>query len=82
MSVATFLVYGVDKRQATKSGRRISEQTLHMLALLGGWPGAMIGQRQFWHKTQKLSFLLVFWLTVVIHAVVVGVAYTLFIRTN
>jgi uncharacterized membrane protein YsdA (DUF1294 family) len=64
MSLATVVIYGVDKRRAKLEGARISEKTLHVLALLGGWPGAIAGQKLFRHKTYKKSFRLVFWLTV------------------
>lgn len=78
MSLACFIAYGLDKRQAANGGRRVSERTLHLLALLGGWPGALIGQRQFRHKTQKLTFRVVFWLVVVLHIGIVGaVTYAL-----
>lgn len=74
MSFVCFTAYGLDKRLAKIGSRRIPEQTLHILALLGGWPGALLGQRYFRHKTQKLSFLLVFWCVVVMHVAVVGMA--------
>ena len=78
MSCASFAAYGFDKRRAASGGRRIAERTLHLLAFLGGWPGALLGQRQFRHKTQKVSFRLVFWLTVVLHVSVAGaVTYAL-----
>lgn len=57
MSLACFVVYGWDKGLAANGSRRVPEQTLHTLALLGGWPGALVGQRYFRHKTKKLSFL-------------------------
>jgi uncharacterized membrane protein YsdA (DUF1294 family) len=77
MSVACF-AYGVDKRRATNGGRRVSERTLHLMAFLGGWPGALIGQRQFHHKTQKVAFRIVFWIVVAVHvAIVSAVAYAL-----
>ncbi len=70
MSVASFIAYGLDKRQA--------KRTLHMMAFLGGWPGALMAQRQFRHKTQKLTFRIVFWIVVVLHVGIVGaVAYAL-----
>ena len=53
-------------------------RTLHLLALLGGWPGAILGQRQFRHKTRKVAFLIVFWAVAVLHVAVVGaMAHTL-----
>ena len=78
MSFATFFAYGHDKGRAATGGRRISERTLHVMALLGGWPGAIFGQRQFRHKTQKMSFRIVYWIVVVFHVGIVGaVAYVL-----
>ena len=78
MSLATFLVYGFDKRQAVNGGRRVSERTLHLMAFLGGWPGAWVGQQQFRHKTQKVAFRIVFWVVLVAHvSLVAAVAYAL-----
>jgi uncharacterized membrane protein YsdA (DUF1294 family) len=78
MSIVCFLAYGLDKRQAINGGRRVSERTLHLLAFLGGWPGALLGQRHFRHKTQKVKFRIVFWIVVVLHVGIVGaVAYAL-----
>jgi uncharacterized membrane protein YsdA (DUF1294 family) len=75
-SCACFIAYGLDKRRAANGGPRVSERTLHLLAFLGGWPGAWLGQRQFRHKTTKLPFRIVFCVVVVSHVAVVGaVAY-------
>jgi uncharacterized membrane protein YsdA (DUF1294 family) len=79
MSGVTFAAYGWDKRQAVAGGRRLPERTLHLLAFLGGWPGAWMGQRRFRHKTKKLSFLIVFWCVAVLHVAIVGsVAYVVY----
>jgi uncharacterized membrane protein YsdA (DUF1294 family) len=79
MSVISFAVYGLDKRQAVTGGRRVRERTLHVLAFLGGWPGAMLGQRRFRHKTRKVSFLIAFWMVVVFHVgLVVTTGYLVF----
>lgn len=77
-SLASFAAYGLDKRRAATGGRRVPERTLHLLALLGGWPGAILAQRRFRHKTTKVPFRIAFWAVVVLHVVLVGaVAYTL-----
>ena len=47
MSVACFIAYGLDKRKAVNGGRRVSERTLHLMAFLGGWPGALMAQRHY-----------------------------------
>jgi len=67
LSLLTFIVYAYDKTKAHKSEWRISEQTLHLLELFGGWPGALITQRVIRHKNKKTSFQIVFWIIVFIH---------------
>jgi len=64
MNLLTFAFYGWDKRAAKKQQRRIPESRLHWLAFLGGWPGALFGQKYFRHKTIKTRFRVVFWLTI------------------
>lgn len=71
-SLVCFIAYLRDKRRAVSGGRRVRESTLQLLALFGGWPGALAGQRLFRHKTKKLPFLIVFWAAVVLHVTVVG----------
>ena len=71
-SAVVFVLYGIDKRRAIKVKPRISERTLHLFALAGGWPGAYLGSRLFRHKTLKVSFRVVFWLTVAVHLMVIG----------
>jgi uncharacterized membrane protein YsdA (DUF1294 family) len=81
LSFASFVMYGWDKRQAQNGGWRVPEKNLHLLSLLGGWPGAFLGQRQFRHKTQKQSFQFTYWFTVIAHVgVVVGIVFG-FIKT-
>lgn len=65
VSVITYITYVVDKKAAIKNRRRVSEKSLHLLALAGGWPGALLAQQRWRHKTQKASFRVVFWLTVI-----------------
>ena len=61
ISVITFTFYGDDKVQARNLDWRVREVTLHFLALVGGWPGALLGMHFFQHKTRKISFLVPFW---------------------
>jgi uncharacterized membrane protein YsdA (DUF1294 family) len=76
MSVVCFATYGADKAAARAGRRRRSEQTLVALGLIGGWPGALVAQQVFRHKTRKRSFRRAFWLTVVINtAVLAGLVY-------
>ncbi|KAF1912510.1 hypothetical protein BDU57DRAFT_458916 [Ampelomyces quisqualis] len=63
-STVTFLLYGYDMMQARNNEWRVKETTLHVLALVGGWPGALVGMHYFQHKTRKTGFQFVFWVTV------------------
>ncbi|WP_342609568.1 DUF1294 domain-containing protein [Vibrio tritonius] len=67
LSVITFFCYFKDKRAAKRDDWRVQEKTLHLLALLGGWPGALLGQKVFRHKTQKQPFKSILWLTVIVN---------------
>ncbi|SIR14380.1 cold shock and DUF1294 domain-containing protein [Solilutibacter tolerans] len=72
VSGLSYLAYALDKSSAEHSSRRTPESTLHFLDLIGGWPGALIAQQQFRHKTVKTSFQTTFWLTVIINIALVG----------
>ena len=65
LSFFTFLTYRQDKSAARNGLWRIEEFTLHVKALAGGWPGALIAQRVLRHKSSKTSFLVVFWISVI-----------------
>ena len=72
LSFFTFLLYAIDKRSAIKGRWRVSEKTLQISSLLGGWPGALLAQQAFRHKTQKRSFIFVLWLGVMINTSIFG----------
>lgn len=67
MSVLAFGMYGHDKKRAQSNARRTPEKLLHGAELLGGWPGALLAQQVFRHKTRKVSYQVVFWLIVLLH---------------
>ncbi len=73
ISILTFLAYASDKSAAQQGSWRISEKTLHLLALIGGWPGALLAQQMLRHKSSKQAFRSVFWVTVALN--VVGFMY-------
>jgi len=74
MSAVTFVAYWADKSAARHGRGRTSERTLHILALGGGWPGALVAQRVFRHKTRKQPFRGIFWVTVVSNCAFVSIA--------
>ncbi len=65
-AVAIFL-YATDKAAAQQGRWRTPESTLHLVAALGGWPGALIARHLFRHKTTKEPFRTIFWVTVIIN---------------
>ena len=71
-SLLTFCVYAFDKSAAMNRRRRTSEDTLQTMSLCGGWPGALIAQRLFHHKSKKASFQVNFWFIVVLHLAAVA----------
>ena len=56
INLVTFLAYWVDKRAAVRGAWRIPERNLHTLEMLGGWSGALAGQKILHHKNKKKSY--------------------------
>jgi uncharacterized membrane protein YsdA (DUF1294 family)/cold shock CspA family protein len=69
-SALSYLMYRWDKAAALNDLQRTPEVNLHLVDLLGGWPGALVAQQQFRHKTAKQSFQVIFLATVVVNVVV------------
>jgi len=67
VNLITFWVYAIDKNAAKYQRWRVSEKNLHLLSLLGGWPGAWLAQQSMRHKSSKREFRAVYWLTVAAH---------------
>jgi uncharacterized membrane protein YsdA (DUF1294 family)/cold shock CspA family protein len=70
LSTLTILFYGADKKRALRNRWRIPESYLHLLELLGGWPGALLAQQDFRHKLTKGSYQKIFWGIVALHGLV------------
>lgn len=66
-SAVAYLAYWLDKSAARADQWRTKESTLHLLGLVGGWPGALLAQRVLRHKSRKRSFQLVFWPSVILN---------------
>lgn len=56
-SFVAFVIYNIDKRRAEQgmSDARISESALLQIGLIG-WPGALMAQQLFRHKSAKSAF--------------------------
>ena len=67
ISLVAYWLYAVDKRRALAQQWRISESSLHLVELIGGWPGAFVAQRRLRHKCSKRSYQAIFWMIVLIY---------------
>lgn len=67
LSVLTYGAYAADKSAALRGAWRASERSLHMLALAGGWPGALLAQQLLRHKSAKPEFRRIFWATALLN---------------
>lgn len=76
-SGVAFKLYANDKAAARGDRWRTRETTLLAAGLCGGWPGALIAQRVYRHKSRKTSFQIVFWVTVFMNLVALGWIQTL-----
>ncbi len=72
LSAVTFVRYALDKSAANNDRWRTPENTLHLLGLLGGWPGALVAQGLLRHKSRKTSFRIAFWVTAVLNCAALG----------
>ncbi len=75
VSALTLVIYGADKLAARKAWRRVPEATLLIFGVVGGWPGAILGQQLFRHKTQKQPFKTYFMITVILNVVLLLAAW-------
>lgn len=75
INMLTVVIYGADKMAAQKGWRRVPEITLLAFGVTGGWPGAILGQQLFRHKTQKQPFKTYFMLSVVVSIAAMAAVY-------
>ena len=71
-SAIAFFAYAFDKSAARRNQWRTRESTLHLFALLGGWPGALAAQRLLRHKSAKTSFQAAYRTTVLLNCGALG----------
>ena len=75
INLAAMALYGYDKQAAIKNRLRVPENVLHLVALLGGSPAALLSRKMFRHKTVKTSFRISFWLIVAVQVAVIAAAF-------
>ncbi|OOV28668.1 hypothetical protein BXU11_01575 [Flavobacterium sp. LM5] len=66
INIFAFFVIGYDKIVTHKHKRRIPETTLLTFVFFGGTLGSGLAMLLFRHKTRKTSYLLKFWLIVIL----------------
>ena len=57
LTLAGFLMMGIDKRKAIKHTWRIPEASLFIVAMIGGSAGVLLGMYAFRHKTRHIGFV-------------------------
>jgi uncharacterized membrane protein YsdA (DUF1294 family) len=67
VSTVTNFAYAIDKSSAQAGHWRISENALQLLALAGGWPGALVAQQILRHKTKKGPFRIILWIAILLN---------------
>ena len=70
LNAIAFTLMGYDKHLAKAQKQRISERTLLGCVFLGGTIGSGLGMLTYRHKTAKRSYLLKFWLIVIVQLLV------------
>lgn len=71
MNALSYWLYAQDKEAAQLGNRRIPENTLHLVAFLGGWPAAWLAQEKLRHKTQKQPFRRIYFCTIVFNIILI-----------
>lgn len=70
LSILTMFLYGKDKANSAIRGWRVPELYFHLLEFLGGWPGALMAQNDFRHKTRVTTYLWILRGIIAIHLMV------------
>ncbi|MGO8838873.1 MAG: DUF1294 domain-containing protein [Limisphaerales bacterium] len=77
-SLWAFLLFGLDKWRAGRTGaRRVAESSLLLASALGGWPGGLLGIVLFRHKLARQSFQFKFAAAFVVWAALIAGALKL-----
>ncbi|ENW29100.1 DUF1294 domain-containing protein [Acinetobacter lwoffii] len=71
MNALSYWLYAQDKEAAQLGNRRIPENTLHLVAFLGGWPAAWLAQQKLRHKTQKQPFRQIYFCTIAFNIILI-----------
>lgn len=81
LNFITFFIYWWDKSASGDGLRRTSENTLHILAILGGWIGAYIAQKTLRHKSVKKEFQTTFKVSIIFNYLIL-IVYSYFVHIS
>ena len=71
LNIVSFALYGIDKHKAKNNRWRISEKTLLLWSAAAPF-GAVFGTKVFHHKTKKLKFDTVLFISCIVHTLLYG----------
>jgi len=77
MSIITYISYAFDKRNSVKGKWRTKEKTLLMMSILFGACGGLLAMYMKRHKTQHWYFVLINWISLLLHLVIGYFIYSL-----
>lgn len=80
INLIAFFAMFLDKQKAKRGKWRIPEQTLLILAIIGGSIGAIAGMYTFRHKTKKLRFTIGFPVILILQIILIFMIYNDFIK--
>ena len=65
MSLVSFILFAIDKKKAIKGKERIKEKTLLLTTIINGAIGSFLARIICRHKTDKIYFSIVIYLSIV-----------------
>jgi uncharacterized membrane protein YsdA (DUF1294 family) len=70
INILTLLIFAMDKQWSINKQRRVPEKTLWLLSLIGGSVGGIVAMEICRHKRQKIGFVVVMYLILVVQLIV------------
>lgn len=67
ISIISYISFRIDKRRAERNEYRISENFLLLITFFGGSIGSIIAMRRYRHKTKKMKFTIITFISLVIN---------------
>ena len=77
INIVGFLIMGIDKFKSKRQMWRVKEQTLFIIAMIGGSIGSIIGMYTFRHKTKHWNFWFINILSLIVY---IGLAILIYVK--